>query len=92
MWETLYLKTETVFMDGVEYWRQTLVERQGLRVVATCQVEKVGSCHKVKDEIDVTRDMYMGPGVADGCVVEMKVGLLKRFHDYCHELKTYHGV
>lgn len=92
MWETLYLKTETVFMDGVEYWRQTLVERQGLRIVATCKVEKVGSLHEMKDEIDVTRDMHMGPGVADGCIVDMKDRLLKRFHDYCHELKTYHGV
>lgn len=92
MFETLYLKTETVVMEGCEYWRQTLVERQGLCIVATCKIKKVGSCHEAEERIDLSREIHMGRGVADGCVIDLQQSLLRRLHDYCHELKTYHGV
>jgi hypothetical protein len=81
-----------------------IVEYEGVKYHVDCAwdaiyqqacivVTKVGTPHMASD-VMTCRDLLAmrGEGKLQRSITERAHGLVRKLHDYCHELKTYHGV
>lgn len=60
---------------------------------AVIVVTKIGTNHMMSDVVGLDKLFAMHGEHKVGCFMrDRAMELVRRLHDYCHELKTYHGV